>query len=287
MRTSFFIAAVGLFATELSPCYAKGEGVDTEHLFGFTEGTDPGEAGEREFEIESEVGAGKRRGSFAGSETVVQTKYSVTDDLRLAPGINFFSVRAQGFEDAPNRSMFALSGASFELKYRPIKREEGPFALSITIVPEWAMRDGSIGTRADGYNLKTVVAVDKELIENHVYGALNVNFDTAGSLARETGLWDRESTFETSAAFAVRTFDRVYLGGGLRYARAYEGVALNGFKGDAFFVGPSLYAKLNDHAFVALGWNIQVAGHAVGEALRLDLTNFERHQIAFRFGYLF
>ena len=256
MRTSFFIAAVGLFATELSPCYAKGEGVDTEHLFGFTEGTDPGEAGEREFEIESEVGAGKRRGSFAGSETVVQTKYSVTDDLRLAPGINFFSVRAQGFEDAPNRSMFALSGASFELKYRPIKRE-------------------------------TVVAVDKELIENHVYGALNVNFDTAGSLARETGLWDRESTFETSAAFAVRTFDRVYLGGGLRYARAYEGVALNGFKGDAFFVGPSLYAKLNDHAFVALGWNIQVAGHAVGEALRLDLTNFERHQIAFRFGYLF
>ena len=34
-------------------------------------------------------------------------------------------------------------------------------------------------------------------------------------------------------------------------------------------------------------WNMQPAGHAVGDPGRLDLVNFDRHQARVRLGYSF
>src|SRR5262249_25474309 len=59
-------------------------GVDTEHMFGFTEGSDIGEAGEKELEIDSTGRFGKFEGSYNNVATALEAKYSFSDRFRLS-----------------------------------------------------------------------------------------------------------------------------------------------------------------------------------------------------------
>jgi hypothetical protein len=56
--------------------------IDTEHIFGFTEGSDVGEAGEKELEVEPLGRFGKRVGSYAATSTEVSLKYTPVDKPR-------------------------------------------------------------------------------------------------------------------------------------------------------------------------------------------------------------
>ncbi len=51
--------------------------IDTEHMFGFTEGSDIGEAGERELEAEPTGRFGKQDGSYNAVATGFQAKYTL------------------------------------------------------------------------------------------------------------------------------------------------------------------------------------------------------------------
>jgi hypothetical protein len=71
-------------------------------------------------------------------------------------------------------------------------------------------------------------------------------------------------------------------------ARAYDGVGSIALPARAGAVrGPEFYVRLSESAWIAAGWNIQVAGHAVGAPGALDLANFERHEVKVRFGQAF
>jgi hypothetical protein len=76
---------VALFTTALlaiaTPCRADGTrggaknvGVDTEDIFGFVEGSDIGDKGEREVESDAIIRAGRSTGSFADTATEFQYK---------------------------------------------------------------------------------------------------------------------------------------------------------------------------------------------------------------------
>jgi len=58
--------------------------VDTEHMFGFTEGSDIGEAGEKELETDSTGRFGKVNGSYNTVATALEAKYSFSDRFRLS-----------------------------------------------------------------------------------------------------------------------------------------------------------------------------------------------------------
>src|SRR5262249_43468299 len=58
--------------------------VDTEHMFGFTEGSDIGEAGEKELETDSTGRFGKFGGSYNNIATTLEAKYSFSDYFRLS-----------------------------------------------------------------------------------------------------------------------------------------------------------------------------------------------------------
>src|SRR5215213_2857605 len=98
---------------------------------------------------------------------------------------------------------------------------------------------------------------------------------------------ERSSKFGFSGGLALQAFSNVFLGAEVRYLRAYEGLALQHFRGEAVFVGPTLYAKLNDQLSIAATWSFQVAGHAVGVPGRLDLDNFSHHEAVLRIKYEF
>jgi hypothetical protein len=98
---------------------------------------------------------------------------------------------------------------------------------------------------------------------------------------------ERSSRVGFSGALAFQAIPNVFLGAEVRYLRAYEGLALQHFRGEAVFVGPTLYAKLSEHLAISAAFSTQVAGHAVGVPGRLDLDNFSRHEAKLKIKYEF
>jgi hypothetical protein len=97
----------------------------------------------------------------------------------------------------------------------------------------------------------------------------------------------RQSTLGVSGALALQVRNGVFLGGEVAYRHLYDGLDFNSFAGRALFVGPTLYARLSEHWWASLAWNIQVVGHAAVQPGALDLVNFERHRALVRVGYHF
>src|SRR5262245_7142141 len=64
---------------------AKHDDIDREHIFGITEGSDIGDAGETEAEVEPFGRFGKRGGSYAATSTMLTYKYTPIDTFRIAP----------------------------------------------------------------------------------------------------------------------------------------------------------------------------------------------------------
>ena len=79
----------------------------------------------------------------------------------------------------------------------------------------------------------------------------------------------------------------IFVGGEARYLRKYDGLGLDTFAGQGFFVGPTIYFKLSERAWIAAAWSAQVAGQATTSAGSLDLVNFERRQARLLFGVNF
>jgi hypothetical protein len=73
----------------------------------------------------------------------------------------------------------------------------------------------------------------------------------------------------------------------VRYLRKYEGIGLGNLTGEALFVGPSLFARLNGRSWKIAAWRAEVAGRAVESPGSLDLTNFTRYQAKIHFGLEF
>src|SRR5438128_2962016 len=63
--------------------------VDTEHLFGFTIGSDIGDKGEKEFESETTARAGKGGGSYSALSQQLESKNTLVRSFRIAPAAVF------------------------------------------------------------------------------------------------------------------------------------------------------------------------------------------------------
>ncbi|MBI3434215.1 MAG: hypothetical protein HY056_03930 [Proteobacteria bacterium] len=263
---------------------ARGAGIDSEHLFGFTEGSDIGEKGEKELELEAFGRFGKRRGTYAAVSTTAQGKFTIFDDFRIAPGATVAYHAISGVPGLDNHHRAAFEGISFETKYRLLNRAKAPFGLTVTVFPAWARIDPTSGGPVDTYSVATAISADREIVHGRLFAAVNLTYDPVASRSRITDVWSRASMFGVSGAVATHVAGGVFVGGEVRYARAYEGLVLNRSAGDALFVGPTFYVPLSGDAWVAGVWNIQVAGHAMGFPGALDLVNFQRHEIAVRFG---
>ena len=79
----------------------------------------------------------------------------------------------------------------------------------------------------------------------------------------------------------------IFIGGEARYLRQYDGLGFDNLAGQGFFLGPTVYFKLSQRAWMTIAWSAQVAGHATAVAGSLDLVNFERQQARLLFGVSF
>ena len=264
--------------------------IDSENIFGFTEGSDVNDRGEREISLTALGGFGREReepGSshYSAWEAELEYEYGVTRNLTLSVGASVGYHDIENIAGLEDISSGGFNGLSAELKYRFLSWEHAPFGLSVSVEPEWSRFEDDSGEGADGFELSTKVMIDKELISEKLFGAVNILYAPEWTDGEEGT--EKESTLEVSGALSWQVSSGVFLGGELRYLAGYEGLAFDQFEGGAFYAGPSLYVQLSKSAYIKAAYSYQIAGSSPESEGSLDLVGHERQQLKLNLGIEF
>lgn len=299
MRTGFcagtglfaalFFSATGFGARAQSPQLAATSNAqsvadvfheaETKYLFGFSDGSDIGNEGEKAIEFETTAEFKRRGGRYSAIEQELEFEHVLTQNFAYelsAHGIGHAIANVEGLDD---RHGAQFSGASAKLRYLIIGRGPGsPIGLTVSAGPEWSRIDGADGTQTQSYSSEFRIVADTELIENRLFAALNLIYEPEVAKASGADMWERSSSAGVSMGLAYRVTPTVALGAGMEYDRAYDGLALQTFSGHALFVGPTAQINFSPKVLLAAAFLAQVAGHAVDDPRALDLTNFSRYR---------
>jgi hypothetical protein len=266
---------------------ARASDVDTQFIFGFTQGADVGELGEKEIESQTIGRFGKADGSYAAVTGQLRAEYTPLANLRLEAGVLVDWHGVWGVSGLDDRSVFQFGGFVAEARYRLLNRRSAPVGLTLGIEPHWARFDDISGELASNFGGDLSLAIDKELIENRLFAAVNVLYDPEWSYLFASGTAQQQSTLTVSAAVTAQVEEGIFFGLETHYVRAYDGIGLNAFAGDAWFVGPTTYLRLSKNFAASAAWSIQASGGAVDLPGATNLRDFERNQIRLRFEYTF
>ncbi len=265
---------------------ALAEGADTGDLFGFSDGSDIGEKGDRSFEFDTLTRIGKRAGDYRGFSATAAAKATLTDDIAVGLGIGATRNLVKNVPGLTNVNTGGFEGVSGEFKYRVLERASNPFGLTLIAAPGYARLDGE-GMRTSEFGIGFRAAIDRELMKDTLFGAINFDYAPSWTSPRGGAAMERGSSAGVSGALSVQVSDGVFLGAEARYEHSASGLFLGDSQGHAVFVGPTFYAKIGKDAFIAGAWGRQIAGRASGVQSSLDLDNFERNVFRARFAIAF
>lgn len=272
----FSAAGVGAHAQSTADVFHEAE---SKYLFGFTDGADIGNEGEKAIEYETTGSFTKRGGRYAAIEHELAFEHVLTQNFAYelsAHGLTHSIGGVEGFDDR-NTSQF--SGASAKLRYLIIGRGPGsPIGLTVSAEPEWARIDDADGTRTRSYSSTFKLVADTELIANRLYAALNLIYEPGTAKGVDADSWERTSSAGVAFGLTYRVTPTFALGIGADYERAYDGLVFQAFSGHALFVGPTMQINFTRKILLAAAFSEQVAGHAVDDPRSLDLTNFTKYR---------
>jgi hypothetical protein len=283
----FFAATFGAGAQTPPPAVQSGARsvaevfyeAESKYMFGFTDGSDIGNEGEKAFEYEATGSFQKRGGQYTAIEHEFEFEQVPTQNFAYELSAHGISHSISNVEDLDDRHTTQFSGLSAKLRYLIIGRGPGsPIGLTVSAEPEWARIDGTDGTQTRSFSSQFRIVADTELIANRLYAAVNLIYEPEVAKAADADMWERSSTAGLSMGLAYRITPTFALGVGTEYDRAYDGLAFQTFAGHALFVGPTVQINFSSKVLLAAAFAAQVAGHAVDDPRALDLTNFERYR---------
>jgi hypothetical protein len=253
---------------------AEESAFEDEHIFGFTEGADIGGKGQKELESTFTSRFGKT-GHYHALENETAFRFGIADNVRTSLGGLADLHEIRGVPDLLATSAANFDGLSSETRWQLLDSSKTRFGLTLSLNPQWRRIDDLSGELATTYQLSATLLVDTQIIPNKLFAAANVTYTP--SVARMSGVWERASTLEVSAAISGAVGAGVFLGSEVRYLSTYQGTFLNHDDAQAFFLGPSLFARLSNSFAIKLAWSIQVSGNGANGAL--NLVKFERNQV--------
>jgi hypothetical protein len=292
--------------------------IGTDDLYGFTSGSDIGDARARAVGIGSTWALGKSAGRYRAGATNFDFRYNISDDLQIGLAAQVDSYSIHNVPDLANQNFSSFGGVTPSLRYRIIERsfspghptkEGSPFGLTLSLEPTIGLFDTSTGEHARRTGIEARLALDGALVPSHLFGAVNLSYEAsrvrplgfvainaAGKVVNATdpdvvgmmqALTKNESTLGLSAAITYQPIENYFIGAEARYRRAYEGLGLQSLAGQALFIGPTFFVNFGGEKTLSIAWSSQVAGRAVGSPGNLDLDNFSRHEakIAVRVGF--
>ncbi|MFJ7441476.1 hypothetical protein ACIQW5_28065 [Methylorubrum thiocyanatum] len=270
--------------------------IDTENLFGFTEGTDVGKKGEQEVIVDTIGRFSKRRdgpgrSGYGAAQPIISYQYDPTDNFSIEPGLWFDARDSRNIAGVPDKSFGTFNGGSLELKYQFFKRtEERPFSLALQAEPQYARITPIEGQGADVFSVETRLIADARLVPDRLWAGINLIYDPQVSRLKGSSEVDRSSTLSVSCTLMAKVGGDIFFGPEARYMRAYEGAFLNRFEGHAVFVGPVLHYQVMEKGFLTLAYSTQVFGHDRDPDFSdraFNLNQFSRHNLRVRFGIEF
>lgn len=267
--------------------------IETENLFGFTEGSDIGQPGEKEVEWETQMSAGKRDGKYFTAEHHLAAAYVPTDRLYLELGLGGVSTDIRNVtspEPFDNKRSTGLSSVSAELKYLILNRgPESPIGLTLAVEPEYAWIDDGDGSKVRAFSTEIRLQADTELVPNRLYLGFNAIYEPEVVHPRNGDPTEHESSLSFLSALSYRLLPNLAVGAEVQYMRAYDqGIGLNHFTGDATYVGPSLFWQIAPKRTLTLAWGRQVRGSSVDTPSdHLNLVDFSRDIAKVKFEYEF
>ena len=269
------------------PHFGHVHGLETENLFGFVLGSDTEHKGARGIAIEIVGRMSKRDGSYAGIGKKLEFAYGLTDNVSAGFGLFAINQRVLGVSGFDDVNTLAFNGVGGELRWRLAKRGPSPVGVTLHFEPSIQTHDELTGLRGTKHGAENKLIFDTELVKDQWFAAFNVIYEV--ERVRERGATEIERASKFGVGFAVtnQISHHVWLGVETRYLRAYDGLLLNDYTGEALYLGPTLFAKVASNAWLSLAWNHQIWGRELGSDLRLDLANFERNHFRLKAGIEF
>jgi Putative MetA-pathway of phenol degradation len=256
--------------------------IETENLFGFTEGSDIGQPGEKELEWETETSAKKRDGKYFSAEHHLAYGYNPNDRMHLEIALAGVTTDIKNVtlpEPFDNKRFTGLSGVSTEFKYLILNRGPGsPIGLTFAFEPQFSWIDDGDGSKVRSFSAETRLQADMELIPNRLYLGSNIIYEPEVVHPKNGDPTEHESSLAITGALSYRFLPKLALGAEVQYMRAYDqGIGLNHFTGDATYVGPSLFWQIAPKNTLTLAWGRQVRGNSSETPNdRLNLVDFSR-----------
>lgn len=266
---------------------AHGEGIDTEHIFGFIIGSDVGDAGEREFQTQTTGRFDKGGGRYRAGAQELELELVPATNIRIELGTSLAGHDIAGVAGFDDRHQFTWQGASLDLRYRLLDRGTAPFGMTLAVQNEAGRIDDTSGMPARQYDTALTLAFDREILPNLAIAAVNLSYQPEWTRFAATGGTERDATVGAAFAVMAQLSPAVLLGGEARYFRRYDGFGLDALAGQALFVGPTAYVQLSERSRLTASWSMQAWGRAAGASAGLDLLNFERHQARLIYGVNF
>jgi len=294
LRASGFVSAAQraaksslLLALAVVPTGARGEPIETEHLFGFTIGSDVGDVGERELEGSVTGRFAKRTGTYDAAASTLSAEFVPIPNLRTEFTGAVVGYNIAGVSGLADQRYATFGGLSADIRYRLVDRATAPFGFAIGAEPSWGRANDMTGEPASQYGVDFVAAADWEPVPDRLVAAFNLLYQPQTTRSRVSFTWSQESTAGFAIGVMAQIRSGIFIGGEARYLRQYDGLGLDTLAGQGFFIGPTVYVKLSEKAWIAAAWSAQVAGQAATSAGSLDLVNFERRQARLLFGVNF
>ena len=113
-----FVLLAASPVAQAEPVAAKIEEADTEHMFGFTEGSEIGEKGETEFMSETTGHFGKFGASYSQIASMIEAKYTLTDRFRVSGAATLAYYDVSGVPGMDDRRQASVQSISFSARYR-------------------------------------------------------------------------------------------------------------------------------------------------------------------------
>jgi hypothetical protein len=267
-------------------------GIETENLFGFTLGSDTEHKGAKGVAIENIMRFSKRETHYTALGQKLEFAYGIMDSFSASLALlgDYHRIKEKPaflgtVGDVKARYLF--NGFGGEIRYRFLDRKTSPFGLTLHLEPSLAFSDEASGLKGRKYGSENKLIFDQEIVQDKLFVAFNLTQELEVVKERGAGAWERGSVIGASLAATYQVLPNIFLGAETRYLRAYDALRLKTYNGDAWYIGPTFSARFAENYWISVAYSGLVGGHAKGSSQKLDLGNFERHQIRLKAGMEF
>jgi hypothetical protein len=285
------VMAADAKGTAETPDVSEFASVPGDDIFGFTSPTDLGKAGDSAVGLENDGRIGKRDGRYGVLTNKLEFSRTITDNFWVAASLFGAYHNMQGVTVQPaDRTVDNFDGISGEFAYKFLERSSGnPFAATVSVEPRWGRIDGPSGIHAESWSAEFKLFIDAPIVPDKLFWGFNANWAPGvQQVVGSTSDLARNSSVNLSTAVTYAITPTVMIGAEAKYLGSFGDYFFRSAQGHAFFVGPTVFWKINDTMALNAVFLPQLAGSAATTpGLRLDLDNFERAIFRVKFAAAF